>query len=73
MRRWAMIAERAGDLHAGRAAADDDEGQPLAASSGVGVALGLLERAEDAGAQVDGVVERLQPEGDAPRHSSLPK
>ena len=56
--------ELPGDLDAGRPAADDDERQPLVAGGGIGSALGLLEGAEDPVAEVDRVLERLQPARD---------
>ena len=41
------LAERAGQLDAGRAAADDDERHPGAPPLGVGLALGGLEGDQD--------------------------
>ena len=41
------LGDLAGDLDAGRAGADDGEGQPLGAGVGVGLGLGGLERAQD--------------------------
>ena len=54
------LPEGAGQLHAGRAAADDDERHPLAPALGVGLALGGLEGDEDPAPDVRRVVERLQ-------------
>ena len=48
------------DLHSGRPAADDDEGEPLVPGGGVVRPLGLLEGAEDPVAEVNRVAERLQ-------------
>ena len=53
------LGDLAGHLHAGRAGADDDEGQqPVDLGLVVGQ-LGELERAEDAAAQLEGVVDAL--------------
>ena len=48
-----------GHLDAGGTGADDGERQQLLAAGGVAGPLGLLERAEDAAAQLQGVVDRL--------------
>ncbi len=53
------LGDLAGHLHAGRTGADDDEGQQLLAPTGVTGPLGLLERTEDAAAQLQRVVDRL--------------
>ncbi len=53
----------AGQLHAGRAAADHHERHPLRCSIWIARALGLLECAVDPIAQVERVRERLQPAG----------
>ena len=55
------LAHRPRHLDAGRAAADDDEGEPGIALRVDGRALGALEGADDAGADLEGVGERLQP------------
>ena len=65
--------ELAGDLNSGRAAADDDERQPLVPRGGVVRSLGLLEGAEDLVAEVDRIRERLQPGALTSCHSSWPK
>ena len=55
-----QLGDLAGELHAGRPAADDDEGQPLAvALRDRRLELGHLEGAEDPPAQLEGVVDRL--------------
>ena len=54
------LAHRAGHLHPGRAAADHGEGHPGVALGRVGGALGPLEGADDAGADVERVGQRLQ-------------
>ena len=54
------LGERAGELDAGRAAADDDEGEPGGALAPDRFALGVLEGGEDARADLERVVERLQ-------------
>ena len=54
------LGDRAGELDAGRPAADDHEGQQRCALGRVGRALGLLERQQDAAADVDRVLDRLQ-------------
>ncbi len=58
-----QIAQRPRQLHAGRPAADDDEGQQGAAAVGVGFALGSLEGQQDAPPDGDGVFDRLQAGG----------
>ena len=54
-----QFLDLAGHLDAGRTRADDDERQQLLAALRVAGALGLLERAEDAAAQFERVVDRL--------------
>ena len=54
------LGDGAGHLDAGRAAADDDEGQQARALGGVGLGLGALEGEQDAAAQLGRVVDRLQ-------------
>jgi hypothetical protein len=54
------LRERARELDAGRAAADDDEGEPGRALRRVGLALGALESGEHARADVERFVEGLQ-------------
>ena len=58
------FADLAGQLHPGRAAADDDEGHEEPLQRLVGEVLGDLEGAVDAAAQLHGVVDRLHPGGD---------
>ena len=54
------LGDLAGHLDAGRAGADDDEGQqPVDVSACVVGQLGQLEGAEDAAAQLEGVVDAL--------------
>ena len=60
----AVIASCARDLDPRGAAADDHERQPFGARCRVVGALGLLEGAVEALAQVDGVGERLEPARD---------
>ena len=55
------LAERAGELDAGRAAADDHERHPRRAPSRVGLALGGLEGDEDPAADLGGVLDGLEP------------
>ena len=55
------LGERAGELDAGRAGADDDEGEPLRALRRVGLPLRALEGEQDARADLQRVLERLQP------------
>ena len=55
------LRERAGQLHAGRAAADDDEGQQRPLAVAIGLALGPLERQQHAPANLQGIVEGLEP------------
>ena len=55
-----QLGEGAGHLDAGRSAADDDEREPRFAGCGVGQALGALEGADDARADVERVGQRLQ-------------
>jgi hypothetical protein len=54
------LGERAGQLDAGRAATDDREMQPRVASRGIALGLCVLEREQQAPAQQQCVVERLQ-------------
>ena len=56
----AHLADRAGELDAGRAAADDHERQPLLAQLGIALALGELERGQDAAADLGRLLERLE-------------
>ena len=53
------FGDLAGQLDAGRPGADHDEGQPAFALGVVGGDLGLLERAEDAAAQLERVIDGL--------------
>ena len=55
------LGDLARQLDAGRAAADDREGQPRAAAGLVSLQLGRLERSEDPPANLDRVLERLEP------------
>ena len=55
------LGERAGQLDAGRPAADDDERQPGRRASASALALGRLERAQDAPPELQRVLDRLQP------------
>ena len=55
------LAERAGELDAGRAAADEDERHPGAAPLGIGLPLGGLERDQDPAPDLEGVLDRLEP------------
>ena len=58
----ADLAERAGQLDAGRPAADDDEGQPRrAAPTGSRLALGGLVGEEHAAPDLERVLDRLEP------------
>ena len=59
------VGERAGELDAGRSAADDDERQ-RALVDAARIAVGRLEHLEDARAQPRRVVERVQREARAP-------
>src|SRR6185503_17522666 len=54
------LRQRAGQLDAGRAAADDDEREASRAPRGIGLALGALEGEQDARADVERIFERLQ-------------
>ena len=54
------LAERAGQLDAGRAAADDDERHPLGPADRVGFPLGRLEGDEDPPPDLGRVVDRLE-------------
>jgi hypothetical protein len=55
------LGERAGQFDARRAAADDGERQQAALSSGIRFALGCFERQQHAPADVERIVQRLQP------------
>ena len=55
-----QFGDGAGEFDAGRAGADDDEGQQRGAPLRIGLALGALEGDEDAPPQRGGVLERLQ-------------
>ena len=57
------LGERAGDLDAGRAAADDDEGQPLAAVLRI-VALGHLVGEQHPAADLERVLDALEARGE---------
>ena len=63
-RRATGVRELTCDLHARRAAAHDDERQPLGAFARIVRALRRLESAEEAVSQLDRVRQRLQPAGD---------
>ena len=54
------LAERAGQLYAGRAAADDDERHPFGPALRVGFPLGRLEGDEDPPPDLQRVVDRLE-------------
>ena len=54
------LAERPGELDAGRPAADEDEGHPRPAPLGVGLALGGLEGDEDPPADLGRVLDGLE-------------
>ena len=54
------LGDLPGHLDAGRAGADDDEGEPAPPPLRVGLDLGGLERGEDAAADVERAGERLQ-------------
>ena len=54
------LGDLAGHLDAGRPGADDDEREPAPPPLRVGLDLGRLERGEDAAADVERAVERLQ-------------
>ena len=56
------LGERAGELDAGRAAADDDEGQPLAAV--LRIALGHLVGEQHAAADLERVLDALEARGE---------
>jgi hypothetical protein len=58
--------ELAGDLDSGRSTADHHEGKPLGPLARIACSLSLLERAEDAVAQLHRVPERLEAERDVP-------
>ena len=64
--------ELARDLHPGRPAADDDEGQPLVPRGRVVAALGLLERAEEALRRSTASASVFSPH-ETSAHSSWPK
>ena len=66
------LGERAGELDAGRTAADDDERQQRLAPGGIGFALRALERQQHAAANLERVLESLEP-GAYACHSSCPK
>ena len=53
------LGDLAGHFHSGRTGADDDEGQQLFPAGRIAGPLGLLERAEDAAAQFQRVVDGL--------------
>jgi len=54
------LGECAGELNAGRAAADDREVQPRVAALRIGFGFGVFEREQQAPTQLQRVVERLQ-------------
>ena len=54
-----QFGDLAGHLHAGGAGADDHEGQQFGPALRIAGAFGLLEGAEDAAAQLQGVVDGL--------------
>ena len=54
------FGQRAGEFDAGRPAADDDEAQPGGAARRIGLGFGVLEREQQAAAQMQRIVERLQ-------------
>ena len=54
------LAQRPGELDAGRPGADDDEGQPGLALGRIGLALGGLEGEQDAAADLGRVLDGLQ-------------
>ena len=55
------LAERAGELDPGRAAADEHERHPRPTAVGIGFALGRLEGDQDPPPDLEGVLHRLQP------------
>ena len=55
------LRQRAGELDAGRSAADDDERQQAPLRVGIGLALGRLERQQHPPPDLERIVERLQP------------
>ena len=55
------LGERAGQLDAGGTAADDHEGEQVALLGAVRLTLGGLEREEHPAADLERVLERLQP------------
>ena len=55
-----QFGDGAGELDAGRAGADDDEGQQRRAPLRIGLALGAFERDQDAPPQRGGVFQRFQ-------------
>ena len=58
------LGDLAGHLDSGRAGADHDEGQQMVdVLAAAGAELGHLERAEDAPAQLEGVVDALHAGG----------
>ena len=67
-----QLGDLAGHLDARRAGADDEERQPGAALLLVCLDLGSLERAQDAGTEIEGALERLQL-GGVCAQSSWPK
>ena len=58
------LGHGAGHLDAGRAAAHDDEGQIGVAAHGVGLPFGALESQQDAPADLERVLEALEPGGE---------
>jgi hypothetical protein len=57
------LAQRAGQLHPGRASAHHHEGHPLLPTLDVRLAFGGFERDEDPSPDADGVVDRLEARG----------
>ena len=58
------LADLPGHLHAGRAAADDHESEEAPALHRISAGLGPLEGIDDAAANFQGVVDRLEPGGE---------
>ena len=59
-----QLGDLAGQLHAGRAGSDDDEGQKALALGRVIGHLCLLEGGQDGGADLQGVIQRLHARGE---------
>jgi hypothetical protein len=58
------LGDLTGHLNARRAGADDHERQPFSSSVGIVFELGHFESPEDAGAQLECIVDRLQARGE---------